>query len=423
MIGRKTETDGVYNIVYEEQGTDKDTDHIYAPFECDSSSHLPAVSVHEPVYANPCSYEATATVLRNIAKRSGLRQHGGVRDWIIVVCDGVPYNLCRRLVASTHICHTCNMSFNGMDSLVDHSNKHHDGVATGSREFDWVVLQPGAGNIEINMVKGVVELGWDINWKELAIILNFKSETALQCAKKVSDHHKGWTMCRIARLAITRELMVSYVREQLVNSGPISVSGFLKFTMHAKDPNYSFMADFVLEILDAVFMFRCGQRCCNADVMIAARGKFAKHWSGRVHPLYRELEMADLLTYIRMPTDVQDVIKASMSLNLTGRKHTGEGVDFRLEEVNKQIKHWLPSVPSPNDWHTTCTNYDRLIQFREKTFAQQGASDPRSYGSRSPQNIQQEVMAFRVKLRDAEYSHHPHEERPHKSLDGSRFGS
>ena len=351
IIIEKKIDDGTYAIQYEEQEQEEvDDEMMYPLFEVNATT-LPKVSVHDPVYVNPCSYEAAATVMRNIGHRAGLKRYGGTRDWIIVLCDGVPYGLCRRLIASMHICHKCDTSFNGMDAAMHHCNTEHGGEPETSPEFDWVLLQPGPGHIEINMVKSITELGWEIFWKELAMILNFTSEIALKCCKKVTDHHKGWTMCRIARLALTRELIVPYIRDNQDNMDGISVSSFLKYVMNAQNPNYTFMADFVLELLDSVFMYRCGQRCGNADAMIAAHSKFAKVWSGRVHPLYRELEMADTLTYIRMPNDVRDSVKRSMSLNLSGRAHSGEGADFRLEEVNKQVyiyivSHILTSVIS-----------------------------------------------------------------------------
>ena len=107
--------------------------------------------------------------------------------------------------------------------------------------------------------------------------------------------------------------------------------------MNASDVNYAFMADFIMEILDAVFLCRCGERCGNVDAMISERAKYAKLWSGRVHPLYRELEMSDTLLYVRMPDDVRACVKRTMSLNMSGEKYTGEEADFRLEEVNKQV--------------------------------------------------------------------------------------
>ena len=80
----------------------------------------------------------------------------------------------------------------------------------------------------MNMLKGIVELGWEVLWKNLAMCLNFRSETALNCAKKVTDHHKGCTMCRIVREAVTKELIVPFVRQELSSGNPnLTPSEFL----------------------------------------------------------------------------------------------------------------------------------------------------------------------------------------------------
>lgn len=66
-------------------------------------------------------------------------------------------------------------------------------------EFCWVILQPGPGHIEMNMLRGITEVCWEVFWSDLAQTMNFKSEKALICCKKVSDHHKGWQLLTIAR--------------------------------------------------------------------------------------------------------------------------------------------------------------------------------------------------------------------------------
>ncbi len=81
----------------------------------------------------------------------------------------------------------------------------------------------------------------------MAICMNFRSETALLFCKKVGDHHKGWTLCRIVREAITRELILPYVRQALgkddspLKRGRVLVAEFLNFIMNATAPNYSFL--------------------------------------------------------------------------------------------------------------------------------------------------------------------------------------
>ena len=118
------------------------------------------------MFVNPCSYEAVTIVLRKIGVESGISQYGtGDRKWVIVVCDGVPYNLCRRVINSYTICPNCNESINGKDACLKHFTSIHGDNIEGidfKKEFVWVLLQPGPGHIEMNMVKGFVELTWDV---------------------------------------------------------------------------------------------------------------------------------------------------------------------------------------------------------------------------------------------------------------------
>ena len=77
--------------------------------------------------------------------------------------------------------------------------------------------------------------------------------------RKVTDHHKGWTMCRIVREAVTKKLIVPFVRQELSGGNPnLTPSEFFKCIMLSLDPNYYFMADFVFELLDAIFTYRAG---------------------------------------------------------------------------------------------------------------------------------------------------------------------
>ena len=414
LVKKDSKTKEKYKISYERESRSASTSE---------SPQIPTVSVQQPVEVNPCSYEAVRVVLRAIGEMAGIDVYNtGKRKWIIVVCDGVPYNLCRRVIACSQVCTNCKHSFNGLDELAQHQNTIHTGDSVSHvLEFGWVLLQPGPGHVEMNMVKGFVELVWPIFWKELAFLMNFRSDAALHSAKKVNDHHKGWTLCRIARMAITQELLVPFVRAELSSDEPnISVSWFMKFIMKSSDPNYGFMCDLIFEFLDAIFMYRAGQRSLHPDMMTAARAKFAKLWCGRVHPLYRELEMSDTLSHIRMDDAVRDLVKESMSLNLTGKENTGEGADFRLEEVNRHVQQWLPANPALNDWVTACSNYDKLREFKNVVSKQQGLCNPNlaAYGQTMVQNIEGEVNAFRTKLRDAEYLMHPTEVRNHITLTG-----
>ena len=374
------------------------------------------------MYVKPCSYEACVVVLRNIGRKVGIKQYGGDRSWVIVVCDGVPYNLCSRIIRCYFICSECHSSVAGEDSCAKHNREEQPNVehVSFAFEFDWVLLRPGPGHIEINMVKAFVDLTWNVFFRELAITMNFRSEMALKYAQKVSDHHKGWTLCRIARESVCRELVVPFVHEKLeVGQQNLTAKEFFEYVMCAQDPNYAFMCDILFEILDAVFMYRGGIRCNIKEFIEAGQAKFAKMWCGRWHPLYRELEVCDLVQQLRMPADVRQLVDTSTSINLKGTHGTGEGADFRLEEVNRQVQNWLPNIPSAEDWKIACCNFDDLVKFRSCVFKEMGVQDPKMQpGSRKPQDITEEVRAFRTKLRKAKYLLNPAEKKQHVSLDG-----
>ena len=411
-----------FTVSHEEQDTGKVHEYSDYLHLSQAANELPTVHVQEPAYVNPCSYEAVATVMRNIGYKAGVKAYGGDREWVVIVCDDVPYNLCSRIIRCSHKCSVCNQAIYGQDACAKHQNSEHLGEEMSfAKEFDWVLLRPGLGHIEMNMVKSYVELTWDIFWREMIICFNFRSETAQQYAKKVSDHHKGWTLCRIARLSIASELVVPFVRAEKKKETPdFSVAAFFKFVMNAQDVNYTFMADLLFELLDAIFMFRVGVRCGIPDFTEAAQAKFAKVWSGRHHPLYRELEMASSVQQLRMPSELQEFVLTTESLNLSGSAGTGEGADFRLEEVNRQVQQWLPNVPSASDWKRACTNFDQLGKFRDQVFKQMNINDPKlRQGIRTPQNIDDEVKAFRARLRETSYLLSPNIAKQHTSMTGA----
>ena len=124
-----------------------------------------------------------------------MKRYGGDREFVYLCCDGSPYVLCSRLILSTYICSICKESVSGVQESTNHVQKHVDDRSQGEclmeLEFDWAILIPGPGHLEMNMVKSFVELTWSIFFKSLAQLLNFKSENALKAAKRVSDHHKG----------------------------------------------------------------------------------------------------------------------------------------------------------------------------------------------------------------------------------------
>lgn len=382
----------------------------------------PKEIVGQPIFVNPCSYDAIATVLRKLGNNTGVEKYGtGTRQWLAVESDGLPFVLGSRVVENTMQCAICKESIFGVDAANAHSKKYHPTAhVTYTKEFDWVLLQPGPGHIEMQMVKAFVKLSWEIFWEDMVELFNFKSPNAKASALKVNDHHKGWTLCRIARESWTRELVIPYVRKVLAGDGEkvLSCAGFFKFLMNeVNDPNFGFMADLILELLDAIFLYRAGLRSGATDMMLAGRASFSKVWFGRCHSMYRELDMYDSIMRECMPAELIGFIDKTMSINLSGIPFSGEGADFKLENVNKGIQHMLPPVPSPRDWEGACANYQDLKDTREACLCDIGITDKYEQTKAAPQ-ITEQVRAMRVFIRSKGYLKHPLEFRPHVTLQG-----
>ena len=204
---------------------------------------------------------------------------------------------------------------------------------------------------------------WQVFWKDMVVLFNFRSENALRSAHNVSDHHKGWAILSTCRKALVDELMVPFVRKELndvsdASTLDLSPNTFFKYLDSGKvqDPNYRFLVDFAFDIIEALFLHRAGVRSGQADLMWSGRAKYSKVWCGRNHPSYRELAIHDHMQRLIVPNKLGQFIDRTMSLNLSGIPYTGEGPDFRLEEVNKGVQSFLPLSPTDEDWATVCTN-------------------------------------------------------------------
>ena len=209
------------------------------------------------------------------------------------------------------------------DEMVTHSRSSHNGDITQcSLEFDWVLLLPGPGHVEMNMLKSLVSLLWDVFWVDLVKLMHFKSDDALKAAKRVPDQHKGWQLACIAREALCKELMIPFVREELAkDNSNITSKNFQMYIMMSANATYLFISDIMFEYFDAIFLYRMflyrqGVREENSSFINSGLSKFAKVWSGRNHPLYRELELSHQVLLLRLPENVRKLVDSSCSISL-----------------------------------------------------------------------------------------------------------
>lgn len=154
---------------------------IYQRYAFIGSQHPaepPTVVIGEPCFENPCSYDAIDEVFSHISDLTMC----GDRKWTILGCDALPFTLGSRLIDSSFLCPTCQREFTDEHSFDQHRNlsDHSTGLRIDEcKKFKNLLLIPGLGHYEINMVKGVVNFLWKVAFEDFGKMLGFKSPNAL----------------------------------------------------------------------------------------------------------------------------------------------------------------------------------------------------------------------------------------------------
>ena len=185
------------------------------------------------------------------------------------------------------------------------------------------------------------------------------------------------------------------------------------------NPNYAYMVDTIFDQLDCIFMYRQGIRSDDFNMMHASRAIYAKVWVSRGHTMYRELELNDRVWWSQMPAELKSFVKQTLSFNLSGQSLTGEGADFRLEEINKGLQNLVGGTPTSKKWKSACANFNEVQQLRKYTYIDLGVKDPKIQRAHSPQALDDQVLASRALIREKKYLSDPCKKCPHTSLLGA----
>ena len=364
----------------------------------------PAVTVADPVFANPNSYDSLRAVLRKIGEDAGIRRYGGTqRYWTVVCCDGLPYHLCMKLIQQTFTCSKCKESIFGNKLMSTHVKNKCPGASV-FREFDWVLLKIGGGHYEANMMKAFMELNWEPFMSNLCHTLSFQSPLAQQSAKRCDDHHKTWAIFVTFHLATLKELVVVYVRSCVAESEDPTPSGFIEFAHKRRHiPNFSYMYDQVCKYSQAIINFRMGTRRNNSQLIWSAKHTFKDVFHGRNHPIYSLIEINDTLLHNVAPQLVQDFLNQNSAFSKSGDKSKGQDADYILEETNQETKQWIPKgVPEDETWRQVCRNLPHLKVMNTKIEELTGVSRNAMHGYRKLE-VSAGVHAWRCRLRETGY--------------------
>ena len=295
----------------------------------------------KPDFINPNSFRSIIQVLQNIGVRAGITKYGGKsREWVFVECDGLPYNTLRDIISNVWRCTKCTNCFYEISAFKDHKCYILHKVDP-IREFSWVVPVPGLLHVEMNVARSFMKLNWEVFTSVFAYELGFKSPKTQAYIRKGSDHHKLWHFMEIIYVALSLELVVTYVKFAMSQKQIPSTVEYWEWCSDVADANYIYMQDMTMSYLHSLMLLRSGVRKCNAVAVKDSIAKLSHLIFNRNHPIYQNILYHHGLDLCLMPCSLKVILEQYISGNKSGKKNKCQGGDALLEELNKESKSWL----------------------------------------------------------------------------------
>jgi hypothetical protein len=171
------------------------------------------------------------------------------------------------------------------------------------------------------------------------------------------------------------ELMWPYV----ISSENPSVDGYLEWAQNQTDPMFRLKYEQIFSYLQAIINFRTGVRFNRPSIRLAARRMFAPIWSARRHPIYRLIEIADEEQRLRLKPEINKLVQERVVTSRSKLSNQHQGHDAILEEINKQLKSLVPSIPLQRHWEIAARNCTKFVKLRNNLFNMIGYSESESY--------------------------------------------
>ena len=281
----------------------------------------------DPMFTEPNSKAGCRTIVDELGRRLGVMGcvPNGIRKFAILCCDGQPYDMIRKMIRNTQVCSVCKELFKEEKLFLKHNKTVHKGVAKPSYPYSWLLLHQGFGHLHMNLTKQATKTFWHDFFKSIFRILQYRTDNALNAAKRAGDTHKTYEIFCIARYAIMLEL-ISKFKGEYDHADLNDFSKFDNWARTSKTPNIRNCYKFLRYVIQPVFIFRAGLRR-NNPALINAGLKLALNvfWSCNA-PKYRQILLHTIITRARMPTPLREFFEQAQCVGEWGEAH-----DFKLE--------------------------------------------------------------------------------------------
>ena len=298
--------------------------------QCESCGHNPSIA--EPCMVNPSSIKTVQEVAQNIQERLPEGK------WVTVWSDGIPYVHGSQLQDQLFHCTTCGDIIN----IKTQDKDLHQHTAL-SKLFGNLLFRPGPGHIEIKMARTLLPYLWDPVLQAITKRLGFRTPRAQEVVKRGVDHHRSRQILTALLEAISKELLVLYVRDSHANNTETSVQNYYQWVARVVNDNYIYMYYMAFTALLAFSLYNAAIRKNNSSLMMASRTVFTPLFHGRPHPKYQEIMLQDTCLRTMVPAcrkKQTERSKAFCHLVLPHVKLGGGSAMLPMTWKNSSAGHW-----------------------------------------------------------------------------------
>ena len=208
--------------------------HGYDPYFRTESKHSSQKSlVHngEPCMVNPNYIATVREVVEHVLDIPRVKDPEHPRKWTIMHSDGVPYVYASELQDNLFVCNICVEEINKGDMRCEMWNTfldEHTQKCFGSFEllFGNIMFVPGPGYIELNLARLLLRFLWQPFLSHFVKCLGFRTHKARQVVLNGVDHHLSKQLLSSCFEALSKELLVPYIRYCLEKGEEASNDGY-----------------------------------------------------------------------------------------------------------------------------------------------------------------------------------------------------
>ena len=212
----------------------------------------------------------------------------GGRKWTIIHSDGVPYVQLSEMQDDIFKCTHCEVELDkrnfensvNFEASKEEHLRQHELTTSFVPKFDDIIILPGPGHIELNMGRKLLNLLWTPLLSDYVTALGFRSVNAQNVVRRGIDHHRTRQILQTTLDALSRELLVPYVRYCLHAGFEASTTGYTAWIENdVEDSNYLFLYHMAFMYLLAFNLYNEATCKNHGDLMLDNKFSFVNYIS------------------------------------------------------------------------------------------------------------------------------------------------